>query len=126
MSRPPVTDLEKRTRVLTMAIHLLQPQYAAAETSTPAKRSSHHALSKACNHLAILLAQGSEKEAGAGRRRVVAVTGNFTSSGLSVCVVEETDDQNPDMESLKAKAIEVLKSSVSCKTRTRVQVIGTL
>jgi hypothetical protein len=91
MLNPPVTQLEKSIRALTTAIQLLQPQSAATETPIQARPTKYQALSKAYNHLAILLTQGSEADNGAGRQ-VVAVTGNSSGSGLSVSALEEIDD----------------------------------
>ena len=90
MVNPPVTQIESSIRALTTAIQLVQPQHAATETPIPAKQGSYQALSKAYNHLAILLTQGLEAEKGA-RLQVVADTGSNTALA-SVSAFQEIED----------------------------------
>jgi hypothetical protein len=93
MSSPPVTEVEKNIRALTTAIHLVQPQSAVTVTPIPAKQHRDQALSKAYNHLATLLTQGSEAEDGSSTgRQVVAVTGSSNTSGFSVVAFQEIED----------------------------------
>ena len=117
MLNPPVTQLQKSIRALTTAIQLLQPQSAATETPIQARPTKYQALSKAYNHLAILLTQGSEADNGAGRQ-VVAVTGNSSGSGLSVSAFEEIDDldQLPSSGSNDAILLKVQEIQPSRKT----------
>ena|ERR1700722_2043640 len=86
--------VELSIRALTTAIYLVQPRHAASETPVPSAQGSSRALSKAYNHLAILLTQGEESDGGAGRQ-VVAVTGRASSSGVAVSAIAEVEDLPP-------------------------------
>ena len=87
---PAFTQAECNIRALTTAIQIIQPGRGASEPPVPSAQKDHIALSKAYNHLAILLTQGLEAEDGAGRQ-VVAVTGKVSDSRLSVCAITEIE-----------------------------------
>jgi hypothetical protein len=82
---PKVAQVEHNIRALTTVPYklfsLVAPPVASAQ-------KDYIALSKAYNHLAILLTQGLEEEDGSGRQ-VVAVTGKVLDSCLSVCAIAE-------------------------------------
>ena len=99
--RPPSTFLlecSQRIRALTTAIQLVQPHYTAPDTPILAGGDTYKALSKAYNHLAILLTQGLELERGAACH-VIAVTGQVTDSGVSVSAITEVD-KLPELSSI--------------------------
>jgi hypothetical protein len=104
MDNPAVTDVEKNIRALTTAIQLIQPQSAATIAPVGAKQRRSPALSKAYNHIAILLTQASQGDDGTGRQ-VVAVTGSSDMSGLTVNAFQEIEELD-DLPSLKDLAID--------------------
>jgi hypothetical protein len=90
---PTFTEVECKIRALTTAIQIVQLGRAASGPPVASAQMDHIALSKAYNHLAILLTQGLEED-GAGRQ-VVAVTGKVSDSRLSVCAIAETEQLPP-------------------------------
>jgi hypothetical protein len=92
---PAFTQVERNIRALTVAIQLVLPNHAPSGTPVASASMDNTALSKAYNHIAILLTL--EAEGGAGRQlEVVAVTGKVTDSRLSVCALSNiTLTQNP-------------------------------
>ena len=89
----PVTDVVLSIRALTTAIQLLQPRSTPSEPPIQAKQGSYQGLSKAYNHIAILLTQGSKADNAA--RQVIAVSGRFSGSGLSISALEEVGQLPP-------------------------------
>ena len=72
-------------------ISVRQPGRGASEPPVASAQKAHIALSRAYNHLAILLTQGLKAENGSGRQ-VVAVTGKVSGSRLSVCAITEIEE----------------------------------
>lgn len=84
---------ELRIRALTTAIYLLQHRGRPSESPISAIPPTYRVLSKAYNHVAILLSQGSEGDDSG--RRVVAVTGNTDRSAVCVVNVQDIEDLPP-------------------------------
>jgi hypothetical protein len=89
---PEFVRVERNIRAITTAIQLIQPPSAVTQDPVPSTLSNYHAFSKAYNHIAILLTQGLDRD---GARRVVAVTGRFSSSGLSVSAIDHVETLPP-------------------------------
>jgi len=79
---------EMKIRALTTAIYLLQPAPQGIPSESPDSTIPHtyRVLSKAYNHLAILLSQGSKGAA--------AVTGNTDRSAICAVNVQEIEDSS--------------------------------
>jgi hypothetical protein len=85
---PEFVRVQRNIRAITTAIQLIQPPSAVTQNPVPSTQSDY-ALSKAYNHIAILLTQGLDREG------AVAVTGKVTSSGSSVSAIENVETLSP-------------------------------